>query len=136
MLTISRFRDTTDVIPRPQQLGINALARLLAPFRPEVRHDLVQRAQKQSQILEEALNVVLQGQEAPLWLRDHAYCRALEQVAWVNGSSEPGVIEDLVKQRAVQIQDSILRRQKARLACWSPAIYKPDTTRGLSLIHI
>ena len=80
------------------------------------RHDLVQRAQKQSQILEEALTVVLQGQEAPLWLRDHAYYRALEQVAWVNGSSEPGVIEDLVKQRAVQIQDSILRRQKARLA--------------------
>ncbi len=131
MLTITRFRDTTDVIPRSQQLGIPALADLLAPARPEVRQDLLQRARKQSQILEEALNVVLLGQAVPGWLSGHPTFRALEQVAWVNGDSEPVVIEDLVKQRALQLQEGILRRQKASLPCWSPAIYTPAATRGI-----
>ena len=120
MLTVSLFRDARDVLPRPRQVTIAQLCDLLVPAVPKVHGELVERAQRNTRLLEAALNTVQQRKRPRPWMQGHSWYRALEQVAWVHSDQEPAVIEELVNAKAIEIHEGIQRRMKNALPCWSP----------------
>ncbi len=134
-ISVSLFRDAQDVLPRPRLLRLSGMIPLLAPSVPTVRKDIVEAAHRQAAVLERALNAALQPEPPTDWLRDHPWYRALEKEAWVTSQQGPEVMEDVVKQKALQLGEAIQRRLKTRLPCWSPAIYPPGTTRGLESVE-
>ncbi len=132
MLTVTLFRDARDVLPQPREVTVAQLCDLLAPAVPPVRRDLVEEARRKVGLVEAVLNTVQQGLPPRPWMQNHAWYRALEQIAWVQGDREPAVREAMINGKAVEIVDGIQKQMKTALPCWSPAIYAPRATRGIA----
>ena len=131
VIAISLFRDAQDVIPQPRSLPLAGMIPLLAPSVPVVRQDLVDEAHRRGAVLEQAFQAVLSLETPPDWLRDHPWYRALEKEAWISSHRGPEIVEEVVRQKALQLGEALHRRVKARLPCWSPALYPQGATRGL-----
>lgn len=128
-LALCRFRDTEDTLPRAERLSWPGWVELLAPQRPPVRADLARRARQQEAELEAMVALVQAEREPPpRWLR-HPWFRALERQAWT-ARAQGGEVPAVLAQAAVPMRQTLRRRAKALLPCWSPTVYAPGATRG------
>lgn len=127
-VSLSRYRDAHDVIPRSVEVTYPDLVRLLAPARPPVRSDLVREARRREDTLDELVSTVLSGGPPPRRAASSRWFRTLERLAWTAPS--PEAAHEAVLDKAKQLREGVRRQLKLRLPCWSPAVYAPGSTRG------
>ncbi|MCK6530601.1 hypothetical protein L6R50_24575 [Myxococcota bacterium] len=130
---ITRFRDTTDTIPCAARLPYPEMVALLAPEHPPVRDDVTVRIWQQEARLAELERAALAGRRD----MDHAWLRAMEKAAVRARGDGSGDAEVAVaiREKAASLRDELRKRAKGTLPCWTPAIYRPNTTRGAGSVE-
>lgn len=127
---IVTFRDVRDAIPRPEAPTYRQLVELVAPGRPPVRADVVERARKKIDLIDRFERLLLARANPDDWTLSNPTWRALERAHWM-GVDDAGRAAALAA-KAEDLRANALKRAKGSLPCWSPTVYRTGATRGSS----
>lgn len=130
---VTLFRDTTDTIPQDELHTYPDLVDLLAPERAALRDDVTLRIRKQERLLDDLVDAALAGRRD----LDHRWLRLLEKAAIRAraGGADDVAAATAIREKATTLRDDLRKQAKGTLPCWTPAIYRPNSTRGTANIE-